>query len=86
MAKFEHVFKVRASVGTDGQVILKLEDEDEVIARNVTLGGGMKVSRYEFELGSAEFEEHEKNLKHERKILKGLLQRKFDTVKTKVRV
>lgn len=86
MAKFEHVFQVRASVDENGKLVLKLKDEGgEMIARNVRTGAGV-IREYDFELGSSEFEDDEKLLRKQRKVIKELLNKKFDTVRTKVKV
>lgn len=84
--KYEHIFEVRASLDENGRVVLRLgKDENVVIARNVKTGSGT-MREYDFELGSAEFEDDEKVLRKQRRAIKELLKEKFGTMKTKVRV
>lgn len=82
MAKFEHVFEVAASVDKDGKLILRIDkDYDSVITKAHT---GVGYGRYEFELGTAEFAEHEKVLRAQRKAIKKMLKEKVFTRKVKI--
>lgn len=85
--KYEHLFEIRASLDENGRIVLRLgKDDNIVIARNVTVGGGFKISNYDFELGSSEFEDDEKILRKQRRAIKELLKEKFGTMNTKIKV
>lgn len=85
--KYEHEFTLRAKINDDGTISLRLKDEGMIYAKNVRTGGGRITSEYPFEIGySSEFEDDAKTLRKQRKSLKDLLQKKFGTIKTKIRV
>lgn len=79
MAKFEHIFEVAASVDKDGHVVVRMKKDDGIVLTKARTGVGY--GNYEFELGTAEFEDEEKVLRKQRREIKDLLKRRFEDIK-----
>lgn len=84
MQKFEHLFEIAVSVGPDGNLKMRIEKDDDLVLTKTRTGIG--TVPYEFELGTSEFEDHEKVLRKQRKAIKTLLKDKLLARKMKVKI
>lgn len=84
MAKFEHIFEVAVSVDAGGHLNFRIQSDDNIVLTKARTGVGY--GPYEFELGTAEFEDQEKMLRKQRKAIKTILKDKVFTKRMRVNV
>lgn len=83
MAKFEHVFEIAVSVEDKNHLKFRIVRDNDIVLTKARTGAGY--GTYDFELGSAEFEDDEKMLRKQRKIIKKVL-KDIKSIKAKIEV
>lgn len=83
MAKFEHVFEIAVSVEDKNHLKFRIVRDNDIVLTKARTGAGY--GPYDFELGSAEFEDDEKMLRKQRKIIKKVL-KDIKSIKAKIEV